>query len=76
MWIYNLDGLFSGNKAVAQVAFPWALSPKGTADLSSACVHGDLLYVGEAGGELAGSNPVPVIHVLRIRGADRAVSKN
>jgi hypothetical protein len=75
MWIYNLDDLFAGNRSVARVAFPWALSPKGTADLSSACVHGDRLYVAEAGGELAGSNPVPVIHVLRIRGADRTVSK-
>ena len=75
MWIYNLDDLFAGNRSVARVAFPWALSPNGTANLNSACIHDDLLYVAEADAELAGSNPVPVIHVLRIRGTDRAVSK-
>lgn len=69
MWIYSLDGLFASHRSVARVAFPWALSPRGTADLGSACVHGDLLYVAEAGGEITLDNPVPVIHVLRIRNA-------
>lgn len=76
MWIYSLDGLFEGNRAMAQVAFPWALSPKGEADLGSACVHGDLLYVAEAGAEFTDTNPIPVIHVLRIRGAAEAASEN
>ena len=71
MWIYNLDDLFTGNRSVARVPFPWALSPKGTADLSSACVHGDRLYVAEAGGELAGSDPGPGIPGHRNGGANR-----
>lgn len=67
MWVYNLDGLMSGRREHARIEFPWALSPRGHADLRNACVHGDRLYVCEAFAEYFGEEPLPVIHVLRIR---------
>lgn len=71
MWIYSLSGLFEGNSNVARMEFPWALNPNGTSQLGSACVQGDRLFVAEVGGEMLGSNPVPVIHVLRILTSDQ-----
>ena len=71
MWIYSLSGLFEGNRNVARMEFPWALNPNGTSQLGSACVHRDRLYVAEVGGEMLGSNPVPVIHVLKILTSDQ-----
>ena len=67
MWIYNLDALLTGDRSVVRMSFPWALSPNGHCDLRNACVHEDTLYVAEASAEMFGEEPLPVIHVLRIR---------
>jgi hypothetical protein len=67
MWIYNLDALKKGDRSVVRMTFPWALAPMGHCDLRNASVHEDMLYVSEAAGERSGDEPLPVIHVLRIR---------
>lgn len=66
MWIYNLDALNKGDRSVVRMTFPWAVSSFGRGDLRNACVHGDRLYVSEAAAEVAGEDPIPVIHVLKI----------
>lgn len=75
MWIYNLDGLFKGDRSVSRVSFPWTLNTTGVNDLRSACVHQDRLYVAEIAAEMFGHEPLPVIHVLRIHQSDSATKK-
>ncbi|NQV27251.1 MAG: hypothetical protein HQ518_23125 [Rhodopirellula sp.] len=67
MWIYNLDALQQGDRSVVRMTFPWAINPRGHCDLRNASVHDDTLYICEATGEMFGDEPLPVIHVLRIR---------
>lgn len=72
MWIYNMSALVRGDRRHARVPFPWAVNGVGRGDLRGACVHGDRLYVCEAFAEMYNDQPLPVIHVLRIRNADVA----
>lgn len=67
MWIYNLNALKKGDRSVVRMTFPWAVSPRGHADLRNVSVHDDTLYISEAAGEMWGDEPLPIIHVLRIR---------
>ena len=68
MWIYNLDALQRGDRAVIRMPFPWSVAQRRHHDLRNACRHGDLIYVSEAFAKWAGEQPLPVIHVLKIRG--------
>jgi len=67
MWIYNLDALKKGDRSVVRMTFPWAVSPRGHADLRNVSVHEDTLYICEASGEMWGEESLPIIHALRIR---------
>lgn len=79
MWIYNLDALQRGERSVIRMPFPWSVAQLGHHDLRNACRHGDLIYVSEAFAKWAGEQPLPVIHVLKIRGLpaepDNLISK-
>jgi hypothetical protein len=79
MWIYSLDSLQRGDRSVIRMAFQWSVAQRGDHDLRNACRYGDLIYVAEASARWAGEQPLPVIHVLKIRGlpaeADKLISE-
>jgi len=79
MWIYSLEALQRGDRSVIRMPFPWSVAQREHHDLRNACRHGDLIYVSEAFAKWAGEQPLPVIHVLKIRGlsaeADNLISE-